>query len=196
MQHDVPIRFWAACLVLPFLALASCEPVTESASRPDDSSVQASHASSQMTPEFEQQLAELRRATARFHNFDAAVDEDYNALLTPCWYYSGQGAMGYHFGNLDLIDESPELLAPEILAYEPMRNGGLRLVALEYIVPIAAWQGATPPSLLGQEFHRNDVLGLYALHVWLWRHNPSGMFADWNAEASCEYAAESEDRAP
>lgn len=196
MQCKVPLQFRAACLVLPILALAGCDPVTESTLRLDESSVQTSRGRYQMTAEFERQLSELRRATARFHNIGAAADADYDAMLTPCWYYSGQGAMGYHFGNLGLIDESPELLAPEILAYEPMRNGGLRLVALEYIVPIAAWQGATPPSLLGQEFHRNDVLGLYALHVWLWRHNPRGMFADWNPTASCEYAAESEDRAP
>lgn len=196
MRSTIPLRFWTASLILPILVLTGCEQATESPLRQDRSSIQVSHGSSEMTPEFEQQLAELRRATARFHNFDAAVDEDYDAQLTPCWYYSGQGAMGYHFGNPALIDGSPELLAPEILVYEPMRNGGLRLVALEYIVPIAAWQGATPPSLLGQEFHRNDVLGLYAFHVWLWRHNPSGMFAEWNPTASCEYAAESEDRAP
>jgi hypothetical protein len=104
--------------------------------------------------------------------------------------------MGYHWGNVTLIDDKAELLKPEILVYEPQSSGRLRLVALEYIVPIAAWTGADPPSLLGQEFNRNDALGLYALHIWLWRYNPNGMFADWNPKASCQYADESEDRAP
>jgi hypothetical protein len=67
-------------------------------------------------------------------------------------------------------------------------------VAIEYIVPIPMWSGSEPPSLVGQEFERNDALGLYALHLWLWRHNPNGMFADWNPKVSCAGAAESEDR--
>jgi hypothetical protein len=25
----------------------------------------------------------------------------------------------------------------------------------------------------------------YDLHVWLWKHNPSGLFAPFNPEASC-----------
>lgn len=26
----------------------------------------------------------------------------------------------------------------------------------------------------------------YALHVWAWKHNPHGMFVDWNPKVSCE----------
>ncbi len=159
MQRKVPLGFWAACTVIPILALAACEQAPESPLRPGDPSVQMSHGSSEMTPEFERQLAQLRRATARYHNFDAAVDEDYGAQFTPCWFHSGLGAPGYHFGNPLLIDEAAELLAPEILVYEPKRNGGVRLVGLEYIVPIGAWEGANPPSLLGEEFHTNNALG-------------------------------------
>jgi len=25
----------------------------------------------------------------------------------------------------------------------------------------------------------------YDLHVWLWKHNPAGMFAEWNPGLSC-----------
>lgn len=140
------------------------------------------------------QLAAVRRATAPFHEMAVAADAGYDAPLTPCWYYGSEGAMGYHYGNPDLIDGTPELLRPEILAYAPDHDGNLHLAAIEYIVPIPMWAGSEPPSLLGQEFERNDALGLYALHLWLWRNNPNGMFADWNPRVSCAGAAESEDR--
>jgi hypothetical protein len=25
----------------------------------------------------------------------------------------------------------------------------------------------------------------YVVHAWIWRHNPSGMFADWNPNVKC-----------
>jgi hypothetical protein len=140
------------------------------------------------------QLAALRRVTAPFHDIAVAADAGYDAPLTPCWYYGSEGAMGYHYGNPSFIDGTPELLRPEILVYAPDRDGDLHLVAIEYIVPIPMWSGSEPPSLVGQEFERNDALGLYALHLWLWRNNPNGMFADWNPKVSCAGAAESEDR--
>jgi hypothetical protein len=59
---------------------------------------------------------------------------------------------------------------------------------VEYIVPAAAWDQAgnrTPPMLFGQTFHLNEQLGVYALHAWIWKHNPAGVFADWNPRVSC-----------
>jgi len=141
------------------------------------------------------QLDALRRATARFHNMGVAADAGYaGPPLTPCWYYGSEGAMGYHYADPSLIDGMPDLLHPEILVYAPNSHGDLSLVALEYIVPIPMWEGSDPPTLLGRDFERNDALGLYALHVWLWRHNPNGMFADWNPKVSCAGAEDSEDR--
>lgn len=141
-------------------------------------------------------LAALRGATARYHRLEAAMVDGYDTPLTPCWYHSELGGMGYHYGNVALIDGTVELLHPEILIYEPQRSGRMRLGGMEYIVPIDAWTGDAPPRLLGREFHRNDALGLYALHIWLWNYNPSGLFEDWNSRVSCQYAEDSEDRAP
>ena len=45
-----------------------------------------------------------------------------------------------------------------------------------------------PPSLYGRAFHRNEAFGLWVLHVWHFRHNPAGMFMDWNPTVSCRYA--------
>lgn len=140
-------------------------------------------------------LAELRRATAPFHNIDKAEEADYDTPITPCWYHSELGSMGYHYGNLALLDGIVELLKPEALMYEPGPGGHYRLVGMEYIVPMDAWDGEGNPTLLGQEYHPNETLGLYTLHVWLWRNNPNGMFSAWNPKVSCEYAQESEDRA-
>jgi len=140
-------------------------------------------------------LAQLRRVTAPFHNFDKAEEAGYDTQATVCWFHSELGAMGYHYLNPTLVDGEAELLEPELLVYEPRADGSLRLVAMEYIVPVAAWQGPGVPSVAGQEFHDNGA-GLYILHVWSWLHNPRGMFADWNPRASCEHADESQDRAP
>ena len=30
---------------------------------------------------------------------------------------------------------------------------------------------------------------MVALHVWLWKDNPSGLYADWNPAVSCQHAA-------
>jgi hypothetical protein len=149
------------------------------------------------TADLNRQLAALRQATAAFHDFDRAKEAGYGAEITPCWYHRERGAQGYHYGRPGLIgDGAVALLQPELLQYEPKRGGGMRLVGVEYIVPAADWKGESPPALLGQEFHLNARLGIYALHVWLWRDNPDGMFADWNPAVSCEHAAVSEDRVP
>jgi hypothetical protein len=68
---------------------------------------------------------------------------------------------------------------PEALVYE-VDGDRLQLVAVEWIIPQPMWSSATPPSLLGHSFFRNDTLGLWALHAWIWRPNPSGMFANYN----------------
>jgi hypothetical protein len=69
---------------------------------------------------------------------------------------------------------------------------------VEYVVDAAAWHAKNPtttPSLLGQLFHYNGSPNryggppFYELHVWAWKHNPNGMFTDWNPKVSCaDYA--------
>jgi hypothetical protein len=34
--------------------------------------------------------------------------------------------------------------------------------------------------------NRYGIPPFYALHVWAWRPNPSGVFADWNTKVSCD----------
>ena len=127
---------------------------------------------------------ELRAATARFHDIDQAAAAGWNTAVTPCMT-SPAGGQGIHFGNLLLIDGGVNLLMPELLMYEPRGNGTLHLVGVEYIVPFGLWTAASPPSLFGETFHRNEAAGLWVLHVWIWKPNPAGMHADWNPNVSC-----------
>ena len=81
-----------------------------------------------------------------------------------------------------------ELLKPELVMYEPQPGGGMQLVGVDYVVPFTAWTSEEAPTLLGMKFLRNEPLGVWALHIWAWRPNPSGMFAAWNPRVSCAHA--------
>jgi hypothetical protein len=134
-------------------------------------------------------LAGLRASTAAFHRSDVAADAGWGSPITGCMETTGVGGMGYHYANVDLIDGVAEALAPEILLYEPDRNGRLRLVGVEYIIPFSfVPDDATPPSLNGVAFHQNYTFGLWALHAWVWKHNPDGVFSDWNPSVRCAFA--------
>lgn len=128
------------------------------------------------------ELAEARQATGKFHEVSHAESAGYASTLDTlgCFENPGVGGMGLHYLNGAILDGTPEADAPEALVYEMSPNGKLKLVGLEYIVPIAAWTDAEPPSLFGQEFHQHPVLPLWVLHAWIWQPNPAGMFADWN----------------
>lgn len=133
-------------------------------------------------------VARLRALTARFHRFDVAVAEGWSAKITECFADPSQGGMGFHYGNPKYINGMVDVLEPELLLYEPQKNGSMRLVAVEYIVPFTAWTASEPPRLYGQSFHRNEAFGIWALHVWHERHNPRGMFMDWNPKVTCDNA--------
>lgn len=130
-------------------------------------------------------LATLRRATARYHRVEAAIADGFVQIL-PCMEHPTEGGLGIPYARLDRFDATIDLSEPEILFYEPRRNGKLRLVGAEPVVPIALW-GDDPPSMFGHEFHRNDEHGLYGLHMWVWKHNPEGTFSFWNPSVSCAF---------
>jgi hypothetical protein len=39
--------------------------------------------------------------------------------------------------------------------------------------------------LFGRQFIADDAFGLWALHVWTHRTNPSGTFSPWNPRVHC-----------
>ena len=136
------------------------------------------------------QLTQLHQMMARFENVEAAKAAGYSQF-GDCMA-SPQGAQGIHFTNQALIDD-PKLdpMRPELLMYEPRPDGTLRLIGVEYLVFQKAWHDAgnkAAPALLGQEFVPNTTLlpqPFYALHLWVWQHNPKGVFANWNPLVNC-----------
>jgi hypothetical protein len=135
-------------------------------------------------------LATIRQATAQYHRLEVAEADGFVQLFE-CIDHPAEGAMGVHYILPDRFDDQLELTKPEVLLYEVDKNGQSKLVAVEYIIPTAAWSGSEPPTFLGQELKYKTSLGpnpvdpYYEVHVWTWRHNPSGMFADWNPNVTC-----------
>src|SRR5215207_6466517 len=126
-------------------------------------------------------LATLRRATARYHNLDAAIDDGF-ILLHECESIEGEGPVGIVYYNPSRVDGAIDPLFPEALIYEPSANGKSTLVGVEFAVPN---MGQPAPEFLGATFQSEEDIGVYALHVWVWRHNPEGMFAETNSRVSC-----------
>ena len=60
-----------------------------------------------------------------------------NRIITGCIAHPTAGTMGYHYFNKELIDDLVvDALKPEGLVYAPGADGGLKLVAVEYVVPV------------------------------------------------------------
>ena len=57
----------------------------------------------------------------------------------------------------------------------------------KYVIPKSEWTSDREPELFGRKLELN-AFDLYALHVWVWENNPSGLYADWNPRVSCENA--------
>lgn len=139
-------------------------------------------------------------ATARFHSLVQAGRGGYGPFpagvpLHECIAsLTGAGAMGFHWVNGNLLDKTLDPTQPEVLVYEPGANGQLHLVALEYVIFQSAWYEDHPagsmPSLFGQMFMVGDaarfqIPPFFALHAWVHKANPSGMFASFNPNVSC-----------
>ena len=135
----------------------------------------------------------VRRSTEPFLHISKAIDAGYGRLLG-CTNGPDEGSMGIHYANAVLVgDGALDARHPEVLMYEPLADGRRRLLGVEYVVIADAWHAthAAPPVLRGQLFHyesspnRYGLPPFYALHVWAWKPNPKGVFADWNPDVSC-----------
>src|SRR5438270_1931727 len=136
----------------------------------------------------------VRDATRRFQDPAVALAENYVPTFG-CVTGSSEGAMGVHFVNFPLVaDPELDVTRPELLVYEPLPNNRFQLVAADYLVLSAPWNAANPgpPMLMAQLFHlfespnRFGLPEFYTLHVWAWKENPQGTFANWNPNVSCD----------
>ena len=133
-------------------------------------------------------LAEsVRIANDRFKDVKVAVAEGYAPI--PCASGIEGGAMGIHYVNANYLkDDGIDLARPEAVMYEPAANGKLNLIAVEYIT------SKGPAELKGHLFsfssapNRYGLGPFYELHVWAWKKNRSGTFADMNPDVSCDAA--------
>jgi hypothetical protein len=180
------------------VVVAGIAPLAATAAAPPNAAVGV-HTPSADDAAVRDQLAQVRRATARFHNVDAARRAGYELgwvngsgerIITGCVSHPTAGAMGFHYFNAELMaDLAVDLLQPEVLVYEPGPRGRLRLVAVEWVARGAASNPpgvSEPPTVLGMPMHiLVPQVGFYITHAWIWKPNPAGMFADWNPAVTC-----------
>jgi hypothetical protein len=132
-------------------------------------------------------ITTLRRATARYHDLDAALADGF-VFLHDCEVRPGEGAVGMLYVHMErLMDGVIDPSRPDALVYEPGRRASDRpqLVGVELAVPYSLWTGTSAPTFLGATFQPEDEFGVFGLHVWVWRANPDGLFAEANPRVSC-----------
>lgn len=117
---------------------------------------------SSLSPETKKELARARQATARYHNINNACADEYIDINVFC------PNMGYHYLKPAILDADFDPAKPEFLVYADFGNGQLRLVAVEYAVPLALSENA-PEGFTGDDdqWHRNETFGLWTLHAWI-----------------------------
>lgn len=189
----MPTSFARIPLVILAAALAACADPTAT---PLATSVPGS-AAADVAEETAQNhlLATIREATASYHSLDAALADGY-VLASECEAIP-EGGIGVHYRKSSLFDVVVDPAQPELLVYEPQQNGDRRLVAVAFVVPAAPWDAihSAAPTLGAQVFEDKRVpdwssppFPTYELHVWVWQHNPIGIYATINPTVSCQFA--------
>jgi hypothetical protein len=142
-------------------------------------------------------LAKVRQVTAKYQDVNAALADGF--VPTPhCIAEPGLGGMGIHYINPPrLMDPAINILEPEVLLYVESGNG-LKLLGVEYFYGIGAPDTPVPnpappaPVIFGRPLdgpmpaHEPGQPPHYDLHAWIWMANPSGIFAPFNPNVSCD----------
>lgn len=121
------------------------------------------------------ELQQTRAATARYKHLSNALRDGYTAL-PPVTHAPN---MGHHFMKASLLDGQFDYRKPEILVYSKDANNNYELVAVEFAVPNTF---AMPAGYSGDHdmWMNNTTFGLWVLHAWVWKYNPSGVFHPTN----------------
>jgi hypothetical protein len=143
-------------------------------------------------------IDKVRAATDQYRELSVALAQGF-VQATPCVSGPDTGAMGVHFVLPSRVNAAVlQADQPEALIYEPMPNGAMRLVGVEFIILASLWDGKNPPGAIAAPALEGDLFNyvpapnrfglpaFYELHVWAWEHNPKGSFADWNTAVNCE----------
>jgi hypothetical protein len=129
---------------------------------------------SDLSPLTLRELAQARRATAKYHDIANAEAEGYvnGHLHTP--------GEGHHYVNPLLIDGTFNPEQPEVLLYASRPGeAGLRLVAVEYVMPNTF---PVPEGFSGDDdvWQSEEPFPIWVLNAWIWLNNPNGMFTFLN----------------
>ena len=143
-----------APLVCGTMAFALLNGVSSSASA-QNGHVHAAPRQSEATADAQNQMGALlkivRESTERFKDVSVAEKEGY-VLQFGCVSGSDSGAMGLHYVNGALVNRGVlDASQPQIVIYEPMPGGGLRLIGADYLVLADDWNAkhSGPPELMG-----------------------------------------------
>lgn len=151
-------------------------------------------------PAVQKKIAELRRWSASFHTLEGAAAAGYTANIG-CIDETVNGVdpsvargMGYHVtrGDKDVINDGViDIDEPELLVFQPHPNdaklpkeqrlAAARLIGFDYYIPGDQWTDPEPPQFFGEPFNWSNAFQGWIRHIYLWGHNPEGMFADFNA---------------
>ncbi len=204
------IRHWPiGFLVLTGAAagvLAACNEQAPSLAAPAVAGVKVDASPTAANPQLARQLSELKKSTAKYHDLDAAM-EDYPGLVViegltspdGCVSDATAGGMGYHYAGAVGLDDEVDYRTPELLVYAPVEGGPredsqgnprARLAAFDYFIPYSdTWpEGGTAPTSEDMGLAIDPPIafapsrfGGWMFHIWLWEHNPDGMFSNWNS---------------
>jgi len=128
--------------------------------------------------QWELEVNQLKAATAKYVDINVATNEGFIDVsgFVP--------NMGHHYLLPPLVDAKFELEKPEIMLYVPDSNGNMEFVAVEYAMPVQDVNnpGNPPEGFTGDldEWHFNEMVGQWQLHVWIVKDNPGGIFAPFN----------------
>ncbi len=126
----------------------------------------------------DQQVAQARRGTAKYHDVEQAEADGYVNINV---YESREGL---HYVNFSLVDANFDPERPEVLLYAPVpHENRLELVGVEYVVPLSL-SSTAPAGFTGDADawrENSEGLGLWELNAWIWLHNSNGIFAFKNA---------------
>src|SRR5262245_26893798 len=116
--------------VIATLALANLAP----------SPARAEEDHSHGTPAQHNPLAKMVRQSTETYKAVSAAEKAGYALAFGCVSGPASGAMGLHYVNMPLVmDGQIDAARPEIILYEPVENGAVRVVGADYMVLVDGW---------------------------------------------------------
>ena len=194
MKHSV--SHWVCLFALVALPVVGCGDENTAAGGSSGTGGSAGAGGGGTGGEVAADIAKARAATERYKSLENAIDDGYEESgILPCVAHNGWRFANFAHFVLAQVNP-PDIEKPVNLVYDRQQDGSFTLVAVEYVTSGTS----EAPTLFGQKMDGliclpNDFPPSYALHVWLWKDNPDGMFQHYNSTVSADVCvADGEDR--